>query len=241
MNEMDGKSNTLVPGQSLRESKRLPFEQQPGETNKAYEAFRAYLELGPRRLLADAGAKLGKSRRMMASWSDQWKWARRVAAYNAHLGQVEREAAEGLTLAKAVDWAKRHEEVRQQAWKEAEDLIALAREFKARWRDSERLPDFGALVRALDLAFKLKQFAAGMPSEIKEINTTHTGAGGGPIRVEIEAALDKIYGKPIPGEVVEIEEIGKQKAETGESREQKAESRNESQSLLTSAATGAKE
>ena len=40
-----------------------------------------------------------------------------------------------------------------------------------------------------------------------------TGPGGGPIRVEVAAALKKIYGKPLPGEVaappayVDVEEI----------------------------------
>jgi hypothetical protein len=33
--------------------------------------------------------------------------------------------------------------------------------------------------------------------------TEVTGEDGGPIRVEVSAALDKIYGKPLPGEIVE--------------------------------------
>ena len=98
-----------------------------------------------------------------------------------------------------------HETVRRQAWAEAEDLIALAQDFKNRWRDSDRLPAFDTIIRALDLAFKLKQFAAGMPSEIKAVNTTHTGPGGGPIKLEFEAALEKIYGQPLPGEVLDVE------------------------------------
>jgi hypothetical protein len=37
-----------------------------------------------------------------------------------------------------------------------------------------------------------------------------TGPGGGPVRVEVELALKKIYGKPLPGEVVEAEVISNQ-------------------------------
>jgi hypothetical protein len=44
-----------------------------------------------------------------------------------------------------------------------------------------------------------------MPSEIKEVNTTVTGPNGGPLRLEVEAALNKIYGKPLPGEVLDVE------------------------------------
>lgn len=121
------------------------------------------------------------------------------------MARVEREASEALVRDKGADLAAMHEAVRRQAWVEAEDMIALAEDFKGRWRRSKRLPHFGAVVRALELAFKLKQFATGMPSEIKQVNTMLSGADGGAIRIEIEAALDKIYGKPIPGEVVEVE------------------------------------
>ncbi len=203
------------------------FERQPRETAKAFAAFRAYLELGPERSLAAAGAKLGKSKVMMEKWSKKFDWPARAAAHGAHLALVEREAAEAAAKERGVDLAKMELPVRQEAWKEAEELIAMAREFKRRWRDTTRVPGFESVVRALELAFKLKSFAVGVPMEVKQVNTTVSGADGGPIRVELEAALDKIYGKPIPGEVVEVEEIGKQKAE----------SRNEGQSLLTSAAT----
>jgi hypothetical protein len=182
-----------------------PWEQQPGETGKNFAAFTAWLALGPARTLGQAAQATGRSKDQLAHWSTRWRWRARAAAYHAHLAAVERKATEDLVAARSRDWAAMHESVRRQAWSEAEDLIALAQDFKARWRDSDRLPDFGALVRALDLAFKLKQFAAGMPSEIKEVNTTHTGPGGGPIRVEIEAALKKIYGQPLPGEVVDVE------------------------------------
>ena len=42
----------------------------------------------------------------------------------------------------------------------------------------------------LELAFKLKQFAAGMPSEIREVNTTVTGT----VDVDWEIALRRAYG-----------------------------------------------
>ncbi len=190
------------------------FERQARETAKAFAAFRTYLELGPERSLAAAGAKLGKSKVMMEKWSKKFDWPARVAAHGAHLALVEREAAEDAAKASGVDLARMELPVRQEAWKEAEELIAMAREFKRRWRDTTRVPGFESVVRALELAFKLKSFAVGVAMEVKQVNTTVSGADGGPIRVELEAALDKIYGKPIPGEVVEVEEIGKREAES---------------------------
>ncbi|HEX2973146.1 MAG TPA: hypothetical protein VHP11_12490 [Tepidisphaeraceae bacterium] len=182
-----------------------PWEQQPGETDRSFLAFTAYLALGPGRSLGKASQATHRTKDQLAHWSTRWRWRARALAYHAHLSAIERKATEALVAAKSHDWLAMHEQVRRQAWAEAEDLIALAQDFKARWRDSDRLPDFGALIRALDLAFKLKQFAAGMPSEIKEVTTTLTGPAGGPIRLELEAALNKIYGTPIPGEVVDVE------------------------------------
>ena len=49
-----------------------------------------------------------------------------------------------------------------------------------------------------------RERACEVATERKEVS----GPDGGPIRVEIEAALEKIYGKPIPGEVVEVEVTG---------------------------------
>jgi hypothetical protein len=46
------------------------------------------------------------------------------------------------------------------------------------------------MARMLELAFKLKQFAAGMPSEIREVNTTVTGT----VDVDWEIALRRAYG-----------------------------------------------
>jgi hypothetical protein len=171
-----------------------PWEQQPGETAKNFAAFTAYLSLGPARTLGKAAQATGRTKDQLAHWSTRWCWRARALAYHAHLAAVERKATEQLVAAKSHDWLVMHESVRRQAWAEAEDLIALAHEFKARWRDSDRLPDFGALVRALDLAFKLKQFAAGMPSEIKEINAHVTAK----VSLEWEAAIRKAYGVTAP-------------------------------------------
>ena len=52
----------------------------------------------------------------------------------------------------------------------------------------------------LELAFKLKQFAAGMPSEIKEVHNLHAGK----VSLEWEEAIRKAYGVeslPASGEV----------------------------------------
>ena len=54
----------------------------------------------------------------------------------------------------------------------------------------------GDIARMLELASKLGRVASGLATDKTEI----TGDGDGPIRVELEAAMKKIY-----GEVVDVE------------------------------------
>jgi hypothetical protein len=172
----------------------LAFEQQPRESAKAFAAFRAYLELGAERSLAVVAEKLGKSKVMMERWSRKFEWSVRVQAYAVHLAELERLAIQGVADQKAVEWEKKHEAVRREAWQEAEEAIAQVSEARRRWRESGRVPGFEGMARLLELAFKLKQFATGMPSEIKEVKNTVTAT----IDVEWEIAIRKAYGLPDP-------------------------------------------
>lgn len=76
-----------------------PWDRQPRETDKAYEAFRAYLELGPARSTANVARALGKSKTLTDRWCSRWQWVRRAAAWtdqesrtktDAHMDEIER-------------------------------------------------------------------------------------------------------------------------------------------------------
>jgi hypothetical protein len=168
----------------------LPFEQQPRESSKAFAAFQVYLRMGPQRSLAAVGQQLGKSTVVIERWSTKFDWVSRVQAHAAHLAEVERKAIEARVIEKAVEWKKMEEPIRRDAWKKAEELMAMADEFLERWRNCSRVPGFESVVRGIELAFRLKQFAAGMPSEIREVNTTVSGT----VELDWEIALKKIYG-----------------------------------------------
>ena len=191
---------------------RMAFEQQPRESAKAFAAFKAYLDLGSERSLAAVGAKLGKSKRMMEKWSRKFDWSSRVQAQAAHLAEIERRAIESVAVAEAVEWAKTREPLKREAWREAELTIAMVRQAREEWMANGRVPGWEGMARMLELAFKLKQFAAGMPSEVKEINTNINAT----IDVDWEIAIRKAYPlekaetlKPenLKPEVVDVEEV----------------------------------
>jgi hypothetical protein len=131
---------------------------------------------------------------MMEVWSRKFDWPARVQAHVAHIANLERKAIEALATESAIEWNKVHESVRREAWREAEETIAMVRKARAEWIENGRIPGWEGMARMLELAFKLKQFAAGMPSEIKEVNTNITAT----IDVEWEIAIRKAYGVDAP-------------------------------------------
>src|SRR5262245_49372726 len=146
----------------------LLFEQQPRESNKAFAAFRVYLELGSERSLLAVADKLEKSASLIERWSRKFDWPARIQAYVAHLATVERAAIEGLAVAKAVEWQKVHEAVRVAEWQRHQRLIALADEMIARWEKNKlKCGTLEGIARVLELATKLGRLAAGMPTEVK--------------------------------------------------------------------------
>lgn len=196
---------------------RLAFEQQPRESAKAFAAFRTYLEMGPQRGLRNVARKLNKSLTQIGRWSSKFEWPARVQAYMATVAEQERLAIQVRAVEKAVEWEKMHEGVRREAWQEAEETIEMVRKARAEWLAKGRLPGWEGMARMLELAFKLKQFAAGMPNEVKEIKTTVSGT----IDVDWEIAIRKAYGDKTDSRqqtaetaVIDVMEVGPAKAGT---------------------------
>lgn len=70
-----------------------PGDQLPGESAKAFHAFRLYLEAGPRRSTAAVGEELGhRSSKQAEKWSAKFSWVERVQAYEAEAVDVRDEA-----------------------------------------------------------------------------------------------------------------------------------------------------
>lgn len=65
---------------------RKPWEQQPGESAPAYQAFAAYRDMpATERSVRAVAQKFDKSRTLIGRWSSNHKWVERVSAYDRHL------------------------------------------------------------------------------------------------------------------------------------------------------------
>ncbi len=192
----------------------LAFEQQVQESAKAFAAFSLYLSMGSERSLSAVEQKLDKSGALIARWSSRWRWMERVGAHAAHFATVEREASEVMARGKAAEWLRRQQVLREREWMMHEKCIAAAeRGLKAYMEREKVYANLADIARMLEVASKLGRLASGLATDKTEVS----GEAGGPIRVELSAALNKIYGTAVPSAIVEQED--------------------QSQSLLTSAPT----
>lgn len=57
------------------------WDQAPGETSRAYNAFLIYLEMGPTRTHKKVFEKIGGNHAVIIKWSGQWKWQDRIKAF----------------------------------------------------------------------------------------------------------------------------------------------------------------
>lgn len=122
-----------------------PWERQKKESEKAYEAFLVYRDLGAKRTFAAVAEQLQKSGSLIRRWKDRWEWTERVRAYD---NELEKEAR-----AKAVSdrkkMAERHIGIAAQLQKKALEALACLsveemsprdiREFLKMATDLERL------------------------------------------------------------------------------------------------------
>ncbi len=203
----------------------LAFEQQPRESNKAYAAFSLYLSLGAQRSLREVARKLGKSLTVIGKWSSKFDWPARVTAHGTHLAIVEREAIEAVARGKSAEWKSREQKLRETEWAMHERAIAAAKKgldaYMARDKVYANLAD---IARMLEIASKLGRLATGLGTD----GERRKGDDLPTVRVEVTVALEKIYGEPLPGEVVDVEEVRGEKAEvrSGEQRQLPAQTGN---------------
>jgi hypothetical protein len=79
------------------------WERQPGETAKAWIAFRHYRDMGSTRSIRKVAALLGKTHQNFEKWSVQFTWTVRAAAFDEfRLDQDLQEKAEAYTYVRQI-------------------------------------------------------------------------------------------------------------------------------------------
>lgn len=96
-----------------------PWERQSGESEKAFEAFVVYRDMGRERTVTAVAKKLSKSRQLLERWKERWDWQERVRTYD---NELEKEAKE--SAAKAIrEMTERHIRIAMQLQKKALEAL----------------------------------------------------------------------------------------------------------------------
>jgi hypothetical protein len=162
----------------------------PGETPRAFAAFRAWQDLGPSRSLPLLAEHLGEPLDTLKRWSSRHRWARRLTDLAAAQWQQQVDAAGAAATPAAADWAARTEAFREQQWLIAQQLLAAARCFLESFGESqlERMT-LSQVSRAIHISSLLARHAV------------QPGEGLAPpalsrLQLDLLAALDRAYGPP---------------------------------------------
>jgi hypothetical protein len=153
--------------------------------------------------------RCGLSIGSIRSWSLRFGWTQRVRDYNMQLFRMRFAVDVKAHTDNANLWAERGASFKELEWQASQKLLEAARNHLDYLLATEPgKATLAEIARALEIASKLGRLATGLATDKQE----HTGAADGPIRLELTAALNKIYGPPSPGEILDVETVA-EKAE----------------------------
>ena len=182
------RSDSSLPQPSTLDPRPL-WSRQPGEPAADYQLFAAWLRLPARRPLTKSAVALGCSLHRLRRLGVRHNWRTRAAAFDNHRADAASAALDQLLRDEKLDWQERAHRFRLQEWRLHKQMAKAAR---AAVREFEKHPgraSLGELTRLIELTSLLGRRACGVPLDPAAAAPDQTSH-----RVEVEAALRKIYG-----------------------------------------------
>jgi hypothetical protein len=172
------------------------WQRQPGESPADFTAFAAYLRLKGRRSHRATAELTGRSLGAIRRLSANYHWPGRVAAFEARLADATQDAVDGVIKAAATTSKSDLEQFRIKEFLLAHQIIHIAHRWLKLASDPRRHQmSLTRICRLIEMAFKLKCLAVGMPfgdePRRRQRPEDRPGYWTGP---SVEEALKKIYG-----------------------------------------------
>ncbi|MEI7729123.1 MAG: hypothetical protein WCO56_06110 [Verrucomicrobiota bacterium] len=132
-----------------------------GESARAAEAFRVYLELGPQRRYAAVADKIGASLRTVKGWALEFDWRGRIKTHAAQCAEQYTETEITTHREDCLDAAARAKAFRDRQYAVAEAMLDAAERYLERMVDGDvDLMSFADACKALEVASRIGQQAA---------------------------------------------------------------------------------
>ena len=147
----------------------IPTTQLPNETQKAYEAWQAYLGMGEKRSQEAVAAKLKKSRQLLSRWAAKYKWTERLMSANHEDAERQNKAKEQAALEHAKLIEARKVIVMERAWELADALFKKA-SLIAKWplEQQTRTENDGKTTIIIEPTKRWQQSDAGRLGEVAD-------------------------------------------------------------------------
>lgn len=141
---------------------KAPWARQPGETDKAFESFAWYRDMGPGRSIPKVCREHSKNESLLKRWSAQNRWGERVSAWDDENDRQTRYAfAKGIT-----DMRRKHIDA-------ANEMLTKALEHMRRISSID--VSLADVARAVDTAVKIERLSRGEPTEFAEGRAEFSG------------------------------------------------------------------
>jgi hypothetical protein len=158
-----------------------------GESDRAFEAFRAYLELGPKRRFAAVGRKVGASLRTVQRWACDFDWCGRIKTHAVRCAELAVQSENNLHHEELPDTSARAKVFHDRQFVLAEAILDVAERYLERVEDEDldRL-SLADACRALDFASRIARHA-------RETNAATTPDNS--LRDQLASLLDQACGE----------------------------------------------
>ena len=84
------------------------YERLPEESDKAFQAFATYRDMGANRTHEAVAEKLSKSTTIISRWASHYDWSERVSAYDDYIDAQARKKLESDAIKQRAEMFKRH-------------------------------------------------------------------------------------------------------------------------------------
>lgn len=128
-----------------------PWVRRATERGKAYDAFQAYLRLGPRRTIPAAAEEVGISPDSAQELSSRHDWVARSIAYDQHLATAATDGLADQMASARDDNLSLADKLRGHLSTQLDGFIAIREDPSVRWSQA-----LAAMVRLEEHAFRLK-------------------------------------------------------------------------------------
>jgi hypothetical protein len=182
-----------IPNLELRPSAPQPstLNLQPlrNESDRAFEAFRVYWELGPRRRYVAVSRKLGTSLRTIRRWATEHNWKERIKSCSAQCAQEQAQTETEVHRGELLDMAARAKALRERQFALAEAILdAVERYVQSLEEFDLDAMTFADACKALEVASRLGQQAATrLADDPAEASRS--------LQDQLAALLDQAYGE----------------------------------------------